>query len=114
MRCWCNSIGKWKATCVACLVQYCHSSLKQHAADAEKLKKPASHSIDSGEQRLSPITGILKQALSCFHVESYGIPMSSVHVVLRDLGCLKLHESGALSREVPGDSRHSWALQMWI
>lgn len=78
MRCWCNSIGKWKATCVACLVQECpelimnHSSLRQHAADAENLKKTqASHFIDSGEQRLSPITGILKQALSCLHAESY-------------------------------------------
>ena len=93
-----------------------HSSLRQHAADAENLKKKtqASHFIDSGEQRLSPITGILKQALSCLHAESYWSPMSSVHVLPRDLGCLKLQESGACLGEVPGSSRHSWAMEMKV
>ena len=33
--------------------------------------------------------------------------MSSVHVLLRDLGCLKLQESGACLGEVPAASRHS-------
>ena len=82
MRCWCNSIGKWKAT-VCCLFgarMPCvnHESFKLEAACCEcwKLfKKPqASHFIDSGEQRLSPITGILKQALSILfmlnHIEA--------------------------------------------
>jgi len=36
-----------------------------------KTQAAASHFLDSGEQRLSPITGILKQAFSCFHAESY-------------------------------------------
>ena len=92
-----------------------HSSLRQHAGTWKILKKiQASHFIDSGEQRLSPITGILKQAFSCFHAESYWSPMSSVHVLLRDLGCLKLQESGACLGEVPGASRHSWAMEMKV
>ena len=103
------------------IMSWVNTSLRQHAADAENLKRKlkASHFLDSGEQRLSPITGILKQAFSCFHAESYWSLMSSVHVLLRDLGCLKLQEFGACLGEVPGASRHScprwrWKLQMWI